>query len=236
MPPSFSFQFSRRFKSPPIGLEVGRRSSDAIALGEYEMFRSSSSTAKIALAAFAIAAATVAGCGGGGGYGGGSMPPGPQPSASAVPSITIVLFARNVGSVNDPTFGTVQGFTQTTNSQVLGLAPGQQIMLKNGDSVANAFNVYSAYPTPPPPGGTLDTSASGTTTLAAGYRSGPIAPGMSVGPLTVTNSAGNLFIACAFHFGSNGMQDGMIVNVGATPGPQATGAGGASPPPCHYYC
>jgi hypothetical protein len=202
------------------------------------MFRLSSSLAKVALAAFAIAAATVAGCGGGGGYGGAAPPgPGPQPSASAVPSITIVLFARNVGSVNDPTFGTIQGFTQTANSQVLGLTPGQQIMLKNGDNVTHTFNVYSAYPTPPPVGGTLDTSASGTTMLAAGYRSGPITAGSSVGPLTVTNSTGNLFIACAFHFGSNGMQDGMIVNVNATPGPQATAAGGgASPPPCHYYC
>ncbi|HLJ82955.1 MAG TPA: hypothetical protein VKT51_02110 [Candidatus Eremiobacteraceae bacterium] len=187
---------------------------------------------------FALTTAAVAGCGGGGGYGGGTtLPPGPQPSVSAVPAITILLFARNVGMVNDPTFGTIQGFTQASNSQVLGLSPGQQIMLKNGDNVTHTFNVYSAYPTPPPPGGTLDTSASGTTTLAAGYRSGPIPAGQSVGPLTVTNATGNLFIACAFHFGSNGMQDGMIVNVGATPGPQATAAGGgASPPPCHYYC
>jgi len=200
------------------------------------MFRSSSPFAKVALAVFAITAAAVAGCGGGGGYGGGTtLPPGPQPSSSAVPSITILLFARNVGMVNDPTFGTVQGFSQQTNSQVLGLAPGQQVMLKNGDNVTHTFNVYSAYPTPPPPGGTLDTSASGTSTLAAGYRSGPIAPGQSVGPLTVTNTNGDLFIACAFHFGSNGMQDGMIVNVGATPGPQASTAS-SSPPPCHYYC
>jgi hypothetical protein len=200
------------------------------------MFRSSSPFAKVALAVFAITAAAVAGCGGGGGYGGGTtLPPGPQPSSSAVPSITILLFARNVGMVNDPTFGTVQGFSQQTNSQVLGLAPGQQVMLKNGDNVTHTFNVYSAYPTPPPPGGTLDTSASETSTLAAGYRSGPIAPGQSVGPLTVTNTNGDLFIACAFHFGSNGMQDGMIVNVGATPGPQASTAS-SSPPPCHYYC
>jgi len=200
------------------------------------MFRSSSSRAKVALAAFAIAAATVAGCGGGGGYGG-SMPggPGPQPSASAVPTITIVLFARNVGMVNDPTFGTVQGFTQATNSQVLGLAPGQQIMLRNGDNVTHTFNVYSTYPTPPPVGGHLDTTSSNTTTLDAGFRSGPILAGASVGPLTVTNTAGNLFIACAFHFGSNGMQDGVVINVGATPGPQASTAS-ASPPPCHYYC
>jgi hypothetical protein len=204
------------------------------------MFRSSSSRAKVALAAFAIAAATVAGCGGGGGgYGGSGLPggPGPQPSASAVPTITIVLFSRNVGTVNDPTFGTVQGFTQTTNSQVLGLSPGQQITLKNGDTHIHTFNVYSSYPTPPPVGGTLDTSPSNTTALDVGYRSGPIQPGATTAPLTVTNTSGNLFIACAFHFGSNGMKDGMIVNVGATPGPQATAAGGgASPPPCHYYC
>jgi hypothetical protein len=201
------------------------------------MFRTSSPLARVALAAFAITAAAAAGCGGGGGYGGGgTLPPAPQPSASAMPTVTLLLFARNVGSVNDPAFGTVQGFSQNSDSQVLGLSPGQQVMLKNGDNVTHAFNVYSAYPTPPPVGGTLDTSASGTTTLAAGYRSGPIAPGQSVGPLTVTNSTGNLFIACAFHFGSNGMQDGLIVNVNATPGPQATVASSGSPPPCHYYC
>jgi hypothetical protein len=201
------------------------------------MFRNSSSLAKVALAAFAIAAATVAGCGGGGGYGGSGLPggPGPQPSASAVPTITIVLFARNVGQVNDPTFGTVQGFTQTTNSQVLGLSPGQQITLKNGDTHIHTFNVYSSYPTPPPIGQTLNTTASGTTTLDVGYRSGPIQPGATTAPLTVTNTTGNLFIACAFHFGSNGMKDGLIVNVGATPGPQASTAS-SSPPPCHYYC
>lgn len=201
------------------------------------MFGTTSTQARIAVAAFAIAAAAAAGCGGGGG-GGTSVPgPGPQPSVSAVPAIQIVLFKRNVGSINDPMFGTVQGFTQQTDSQVLGLAPGQQIMLTNGDNVTHTFNVYSAYPTPPPPGGTLDTTASNTSTLDAGYRSGPIAPGQSVGPLTVTNVNGDLFIACAFHFGSSGMQDGVVVNVGATPGPQASVAsGGSSPPPCRYYC
>src|SRR4029077_10907371 len=163
--------------------------------------------------------------------------PGPQPSPSAMPQITILLFARNVGMVNDPTFGTIQGFSQQTNSQVLGLTPGQAIMLTNGDNVTHTFNVYSAYPTPPPPGGTLDTSPSGTTVLDVGYRSGPIAPGASVGPLTVTNNVGDLFIACAFHFGTNQMQDGAIVNVNATPGPQASIASGGSPPPCKGpYC
>ena len=194
--------------------------------------------ARSAIAALAIAAATAAGCGGGGGGGSTSAPgPGPQPSVSAVPAVQIVLFAKNVGSVTDPTFGTVQGFTQQAFSQVLGLTPGQQIMLTNGDNVTHTFNVYSTYPTPPPPGGTLNTSPSGTTVLDAGYRSGPIAPGGSVGPLTVTNNVGNLYIACAFHFGSNQMQDGAIVNVNATPGPQASIASGGSPPPCKGpYC
>ncbi len=202
------------------------------------MIQLSSVRARAALAAFAIAAAAAAGCGGGGGGGGTGLPggPGPQPSASAIPTITILLFQRNMGSVNDPTFGTIKGFTQATDSQVLGLAPGQQVMLKNGDNVTHTFNVYTSYPTPPPPGGTLDTSASGTSTLAAGYRSGPIAPGQSVGPLTVMNSSGDLFIACAFHFGSNGMKDGTIIEVGATPGPQASVASSNSPPPCQYYC
>jgi hypothetical protein len=194
--------------------------------------------ARGAIAALAIAAATVAGCGGGGGGGSTTAPgPGPQPSNSAIPAVQIVLFAKNVGSINAPPFGVVQGFTQQAFSQVLGLTPGQQIMLTNGDNVTHTFNVYSVYPTPPPPGGHLDTSPSGTSVLDAGYRSGPIAPGASVGPLTVTNNVGNLYIACAFHFGSNQMQDGAIVNVNATPGPQASIASGGSPPPCKGpYC
>jgi hypothetical protein len=197
------------------------------------------SAARVATVALAIAAAVAAGCGGGGGGGSTSAPgPGPQPSVSAVPAVHIVLFSKYVGKINDPTFGTVQGFSQQTYSQVLGLTPGQQIMLTNGDTVNHTFNVYSSYPTPPPPNGTLDTTPSGTSTLDVGYRSGPIAPGMSVGPLTVTNTIGNLYIACAFHYGSNGMQDGVIVNVNATPGPQASApSSGGSPPPCKGpYC
>jgi hypothetical protein len=190
------------------------------------------SKARIAIVALAIAAAVAAGCGGGGGGSTSAPGPGPQPSVSSVPAVEIVLFSKFVGKINDPTFGTVQGFTQQAYSQVLGLSPGQQIMLTNGDTVTHTFNVYSAYPTPPPPNGTLDTTSSGTSTLDVGYRSGPIAAGMSVGPLTVTNNVGNLYIACAFHFGSNNMQDGVVVSVNATPGPQASApAGGGSRPP-----
>lgn len=201
------------------------------------MERRSFSAARITIVALAVAAAVAAGCGGGGGSA--SAPgPGPQPSISAVPAVQIVLFSKNVGSITQAPFGTVQGFSQQVNSQVLGMSPGQQIMLKNGDTVTHTFNVYAAYPTAPPsPAGTLDTSSSGTTTLDAGYRSGPILAGGSVGPLTVTSTTGNLYIACAFHFGSNGMQDGVVVQVGATPGPQATVASGGSPPPCKGpYC
>jgi hypothetical protein len=194
-------------------------------------------TARAVVAALVIAAATAAGCGGGGGGSTSAPGPGPQPSISAVPAVQIVLFAHNVGKIADPTFGTVQGFTQQLYSQVLGLSPGQQIRLVNGDTVVHTFNVYSVYPTPPPPNGTLDTTSSGTTVLDAGYRSGPIAAGGSVGPLTVTNTTGNLFIACAFHFGSNNMQDGIVVTVNATPGPQASVDTGGTPPPCKGpYC
>jgi hypothetical protein len=193
--------------------------------------------ARAVVAALVIAAATAAGCGGGGGGSTSAPGPGPQPSTSAVPTVQIVLFAHDVGSIDTPPFGTVQGFTQQSFSQVLGLSPGQQVMLKNGDNVTHTFNVYSVYPTPPPPGGTLDTTSSNTSTLDAGYRSGPLAPGVSVGPLTVTNTIGNLFIACAFHYLSNGMQDGVVVNVNATPGPQASVATGGTPPPCKGpYC
>ena len=52
--------------------------------------------------------------------------------------------------------------------------------------------------------------------------------------LTVTSNTGNLFIICGIHYISNGMRDGMIVQVGATPGPQATPMPAASGM-CHGY-
>ena len=55
--------------------------------------------------------------------------------------------------------------------------------------------------------------------LKLGYASGVIGPGKSV---TVhLMRTGNFLIGCAFHYHS-GMQDVIVVHLGATPGPQAT--------------
>ena len=73
------------------------------------MEKRSLSAARFAIVALAITAAVAAGCGGGGGGGTSAPGPGPQPSVSAVPAVQIVLFAKYVGNIADPTFGTVQG-------------------------------------------------------------------------------------------------------------------------------
>ncbi len=43
--------------------------------------------------------------------------------------IKLAIPASAIGMENDPTFGSVAGFTQTTFSQVLGFAPGTQVMI-----------------------------------------------------------------------------------------------------------
>ena len=186
--------------------------------------------------AFAVASISIAaGCGGGGGGygGGGGAMPGPQPSPGPTkPAVHINFFGTNNGSIVTPPFGTVSGFTQRLHAQVLGLSPGQQVVLRNNDTVAHTFNVFSGgYPAP---GAVNTNSMPNGGVLGPGFQSGPIAPGASTGVLTVTNTTGNLFIVCGFHFGM-GMQDGVVVQVGATPGPQATPNPIPSGGGCHGY-
>jgi plastocyanin len=173
-----------------------------------------------------------AGCGGGGG-GGGTMPgPGPQPSPTpTMPTVHINFFGSANGVRSDPTFGNVTGFTQQAHAQVLGLPPGTQVVITNNDTVSHTFNVFSAYPTPGPQS---TAAAPNGGVLGVGYQSGVLAAGQSTSTLTVTSTTGNLFIICGIHF-SMGMQDGAIVQVGATPGPQATPAPLPSGGMCHGY-
>lgn len=180
------------------------------------------------------ASAIVAGCGGGG-YGGSTMygggaPPPPAPSPSPGPVVHINFFGPANGTITDATFGTVSGFTQQAHAQVLAFAPAEQITITNNDTVPHTLNVFSAYPTPGP----QSTSAvPNGGVLAPGYQSGVLQPGQTTSVLTVTNAVGNLFIICGIHF-SSGMQDGIVINVSATPGPEATpnptSSGG-----CHGY-
>ncbi len=178
-----------------------------------------------------LAAASIsiaAGCGGGGGGGGGGAMPGPQSSPTpAMPTVHLNFFGNANGVFSDPTFGNVSGFTQQQRAQVLGLSPGTQVIITNNDTVSHTFNVFAAFPTPGPQS---TAAAPNGGVLGVGYQSGVLAAGQSTGTLTVTSSTGNLFIICGIHF-SMGMRDGMIVQVGATPGPQATPAPGM----CHGY-
>lgn len=172
----------------------------------------------------------VAACGGGG-YGGSAAysPPGGgggggTASPSPGPVVHINFFGSNNGSIQDSTFGMVSGFTQQAHAQVMAFAPGEQVTITNNDTVTHTINVATgqAFPTPGPQS-TASVPNGGV--LGPGYQSGPIAPGATVGPLTVTNTAGNLYIFCGIHF-NDGMKDGIVAQVGATPGPEATPSGG----------
>mgnify|MGYP001229794139 FL=1 len=158
--------------------------------------------------------------------------PGPQPSPTpTMPTVHINFFGTANGVRSDPTFGNVSGFTQQQHAQVLGLAPGMHVVISNNDTVSHTFNVFSAYPTPGPQS---TAAAPNGGVLGVGYQSGVLTAGQSTSTLTVTSTTGNLYIICGIHF-SMGMQDGAIVQVGATPGPQATPAPLPSGGMCHGY-
>ncbi len=189
--------------------------------------------ALIGLASIA-AVALAAGCGGGGygamaGSNGGGNPP-PAASPTPGPVVHINFFGNGNGSIDTPPFNLVSGFTQQAHAQVMAFAPGEQIIVTNNDTTEHTINVFStAYPTPGPQS---TAAAPNGGVFGQGYQSGLLQPGQSTSMLTVTNAPGNLFVICGIHF-SSGMQDGVIVQVGATPGPEATpvtGGGG-----CHGY-
>ncbi|MDE2573592.1 MAG: hypothetical protein KGM44_13845 [bacterium] len=185
--------------------------------------------------------AALAACGGGGGggtttYGGGTAvnPPATQAPTSSQQVIGMALPQSSIGTVSDPKFGVVGGYTQASFSQVLAFAPGTQVMLRNlAGTTQHTLNVLSTSGFPPP-GTAISTSASGGSTLSAGYASGTLNGGQLVGPITLT--AGTYYIGCAFHYTTNAMRDVLIVQANATPGPQATAppSGGGNPCPGNY--
>jgi plastocyanin len=193
-------------------------------------------TSPRSLALFGLASiaavAVAAGCGGGygataGTYGGGNPPPAASPTPG--PVVHINFLGNGNGSINTPPFGVVSGYTQQAHAQVMAFTPGEQIVVTNNDTTEHTINVFSAYPTPGPQS---TAAAPNGGVFGPGYQSGLLQPGQSTTTLTVTNTPGNLFVLCGIHF-SLGMQDGIVVQVGATPGPQATtvpGGGG-----CHGY-
>lgn len=177
-------------------------------------------------------AAVLAACGGGG-YGSSTVsygnPSPPPASPLAGPIVHINFFGDANGTIDTPPFGTVSGFTQQAHAQVMAFAPGEQITVTNNDSVMHTINVFSSYPTPGPQS-TAAVPNGGV--FGPGYQSGVLQPKQTTSVLTVTNTPGNLFIICGIHF-SSGMQDGIIVQVGATPGPEATPTQTGSH--CHGY-
>ncbi len=167
-----------------------------------------------------------AGCAGGGSgtatFGG--PPPNPSPSPVGQTTVHINFFGSAAGTQMSSIFGTVRGYTQNKHSQVLGLAPGAQIVITNNDTAPHTLNVYSGgYPNP----ATVNTSQTGGNVLQAGYQSGVLAPGASTPVLTV-GAAGTYYIVCGIHYQTQVpfMQDGLIVQVGAVPGPEATPSSG----------
>jgi hypothetical protein len=183
------------------------------------------------------ASALFAACGGGGG----SSPPPPMPAQmptapmgapTAAPQvIRMALPTTSIGMKTDPTYGLIGGYTQQTYSQILGFVPGAQVMISNGElAEPHTLNVLSqtAFPTNP----TLSTAASGGSTLAAGFATGSVNGGASVGPITL--SAGLYYIGCAFHYTTNTMRTVLNVAANAVPGPQATPMPGAVAPPSGF--
>lgn len=198
-------------------------------------------TKQIAFAAGLTAVGALAACGGGSSSPGPIVPPGGNPAPTSAPSVpasqvpqstsqvvSLALPTTAIGRETDPTFGLVGGYTQSTYSQVLGYAPGMQVMIRNGDSArAHTLGDLNSGSFPPN-SGALSAVATGSATFAAGWQSGNLNPGQMVGPITL--SAGTYYIGCAYHYASDTMRDVLVVAAGATPGPQATQQPGAPTP------
>jgi plastocyanin len=191
---------------------------------------------KFAALSTALAACALAACGGGGmghmtGSGGSlpmmlhSFPVGDDMVADVkLPKNAIgeELPDEGVGTQKNKTWGTIGGFTQTTFAQVLAFPPGTKITIHNiSKSVPHTFDVVGKVTKGPAkfPAKGPAVNASGGSVLQVGYASGPINPGKSV-TLTLSKP-GTYLIECAFHY-RDGMQDVIVVEKGAKPGPQGT--------------
>jgi plastocyanin len=139
-----------------------------------------------------------------------------------LPSKTIgeELPGEGVGTEQDPTWGLVGGFTQTTKAQVLAFPPGTKLTIMNlSNSITHTLNFVKKVKKPPakfPANPSLSISAMGNGIFGKGYASGPISAGKSV--TMMLSKPGNYLIGCAFHY-HEGMQDVIRVNAKATPGP-----------------
>lgn len=159
----------------------------------------------------------------------------PPPGSVPPPSTQQVIRVNSpavLGTVADPVFGTVGGYTQSLSSQVMAFAPGTQVMIANVSAPAtgktHTLNVLGTSSFPDPASTTLSKAASGGNTLTTGYASGDIVPGKLVGPVTLLQ--GTYYIGCAYHY-PDGHRDVIVVQANATPGPQATPPPSATPLP-----
>jgi plastocyanin len=188
---------------------------------------------KVIALAVALAGLAVAACGGVRGGSGGGVMALPQIDNdlalyAKVPEDTIgeELPSEGVGTIKSKKWvATLGGFTQTMYSQALGFPPKTKITIRNiSTSITHTLDVVKVITKPPaifPADPKLSVPPKGGTELKAGYASGPIKPGKSV---TVTLvEPGIYLIGCAYHYHS-GMRDVLVVEVHATPGPQATPA------------
>jgi hypothetical protein len=174
------------------------------------------------------AIAALAACGGGGSGGGGTPANNsPNPPVSTQQVVLIALPTSSMG-YETSSFGLIGGYTQHKRSQTLAFAPGQQVMFKNAQATGAGAPPHTlgdtgaqSFISNPP----LSTQGTGGSTFGPGYQTGAIAPGNSVGPVTLT--AGTYYIGCAFHYSSLGMRDVLTVSPQAAPGPQATTAPGS---------
>ena len=160
-------------------------------------------------------------------------------AATAAPQvITMALPGGSaIGTETDPTYGLIGGYTETVYSQVLAFVPNAQVMILNGQPASNAtphtLNVLSQTSFPAT-NTTISTAASGGTTLAAGFASGPVNAGApAIGPITLT--AGTYYIGCGFHYASNTMRTVLVVAANASPGTQATPVPSDTPVPNSVY-
>jgi|SRR5581483_944251 len=190
---------------------------------------------KLTIFAFA-AVAVLAACGGGGSGGGGPTPQSGPTVPPAVPSLTIgvSLPTTSIGSVNDPTFGQVAGYTQSIYSQSLAFPVGSVVTVQNlSSSTTHTFDVVGTTSFPANP--TLPMTANGGGVLSSSYDSGNITGGSSVS-ITMSN-AGTFYFGCAYHYlDSPQMRDVVQVSNSATPGPEATPPPSATTGCTGYYC
>ncbi len=195
-------------------------------------------TRKSAAFVVAIAALVLAACGGRGATGanGGSyaLPGMPDlvmtatlPDGKKTGAISEELPSEGLGTIDDSFWSaTLGGFTQQKFSQALGFAPGTKITLTNiSQNISHTLDEVAKRKGPPanfPPNPTLSQSAHGNGKMGKGFASGVLSPGESV---TITLAKRGIYlIGCAFHY-KEGLHTVLVVEKGATPGPEATAPG-----------